>query len=362
MSSTIFLESYVLDNTNQADLYRHYFNVGLGKSKYNPLRPTEKHPSFSTYVDSASGTMLWKDFSTGKTGNVFDLYRSLHKESVENFIKDILSRFINNEKVIVQPYEYTPIDPNTQIPRRKPFEAKADPITLNFEIRNFKKCDDRYWGRYFLTTEDVKLFNIAPVDIAQYKDRVYYQFMLSNICYCYAIKDFSTENAGYRYKLYQPLEGGSFKWIGNTLASDLLGEEALYSNKVDYKYPVYNDFLILTKSLKDVMVLRKYGFYSVATNSESNSWEVAEPAINRIKKQLNIDKVLIFYDNDDPGIQGAKKVSRKSGNSITYIPQQYNEKDISDFIHSHGILETRKLLNHILSESYIKQCSDFDPF
>lgn len=360
--TTAFLESYVLDNTNSADLYRHYFNITLGKSKYNPLRPTEKHPSFSTYVDYNSGIMLWKDFATGKTGNVFDLYRELHKEPVGDFIKDIISRFIDKNTVIVQPYEYTPVSPNTQIPRRKPFEAKAEPNVFNFELRGFKKCDDRYWSKFYITTEDIKLFNVAPVDIVQYKSKVYYQFMLSNICYCYAIKNYNDDSQGYRYKFYQPFENGGFKWIGNTLASDLLGEEAMYSNKVNNKYPVYNDFLILTKSLKDVIVLRKYGFYAVATNSETNRWEVISKAIDRAKNHLGLEKVLIFYDNDEPGIQGAKSASRKSGHPITYIPQHFSQKDISDFIAAYGITETRKLLNHILSESYINQCSDFDPF
>ena len=64
--------------------------------------------------------------------------------------------------------------------------------------------------------------------------------------------------------------------------------------------PKYGEYLVITKSLKDVMCLYNYNIPSIAPGSETSF--ISDNQLSRLKQRFK--KIIVFYDNDIPGING----------------------------------------------------------
>lgn len=116
------------------------------------------------------------------------------------------------------------------------------------------------------------------------------------------------------------------------------------------------EFVVITKSLKDVMCLYEYGIPAIAPNSENLF--VTESQLNRL--QAKFKHIILFYDNDLAGIQNMNKIRKKFKNLIvTFIPRSYEAKDISDFRKLYGHKKTLALIedakNYFLHEEENKE-------
>lgn len=60
--------------------------------------------------------------------------------------------------------------------------------------------------------------------------------------------------------------------------------------------------------------------------------------------------IIIFYDNDEAGLKGAKLNCKEHNLDSVIIPVESKVKDISDYIKEYGILETKKLINNLFNE------------
>ena len=143
-----------------------------------------------------------------------------------------------------------------------------------------------------------------------------------------------------KFKIYRPYsKNKSAKWRTNTGLHDLQGWAQL---------PQYNDLLIITKSLKDVMVLYKLGYHAIAPGSESASLPVK--IVDQLKERFK--KIIILFDYDDGGLNGASKLNNKFGFDKVFIPYEYKEihnaKDVSDFYKEFGKDKTIKMLKQII--------------
>jgi len=143
-----------------------------------------------------------------------------------------------------------------------------------------------------------------------------------------------------KFKIYRPLSPNKKnKWRTNTRLNDIQGW---------YQLPYQGNLLIITKSLKDVMVLRKLGYYAIAPGSESAS--LPQDMVNQLKNRY--ENIVILFDYDDGGMNGASKLNRKHGFKKIFIPYEYKEiynaKDVSDFYKEFGEKKTKRMLKQIL--------------
>jgi len=99
------------------------------------------------------------------------------------------------------------------------------------------------------------------------------------------------------YKIYFP-KRENYRFICNTTAVQGLRQ-----------LPPSADFLILTKSLKDVMVLRSVGIFSVAWQGESVLPDAE--TIDELKSRFPL--IYSLYDFDPAGIKTANKIKRIYG-------------------------------------------------
>lgn len=102
--------------------------------------------------------------------------------------------------------------------------------------------------------------------------------------------------------------------------------------------------LVITKSLKDVMVLYEYGITAIAPCSENVF--VTETQYDRLKKKYK--NIYLFYDNDEPGIKAMCKIKKQFRDlKIMFLPRHGGDKDISDFRKRHGNKRTIELINKV---------------
>lgn len=147
-----------------------------------------------------------------------------------------------------------------------------------------------------------------------------------------------------RVKLYRPKSPDpSKKWAGNSTAEDVGGIEQL---------PKKGKLLIITSSIKDVMVFTQHGFPAICFNGEgygcdqsSESYFVVKNTIKALRKRFG--KIVLFLDSDGPGIANASKFSRLHKVPFTYTNC---EKDPSDFQRRFGPKVTFRTIKKKLSK------------
>jgi hypothetical protein len=102
--------------------------------------------------------------------------------------------------------------------------------------------------------------------------------------------------------------------------------------------------IVITKSLKDVMVLYQYGIPAIAPCSENIF--ITDSQYERLKKKYK--NVYLFYDNDETGIKSMCKIKREHEDlRILFLPRHGGDKDISDYRKAHGDKKTRELINKV---------------
>lgn len=213
--------------------------------------------------------------------------------------------------------------------------AAHDDISIQPIKRDWLLKDRNYWlFNYGIDKTTLNYYNVNPIT------GLYLKYLTSNeivksvfiskytITYSYELMEYE---GIIRYKIYSPYEEGYKKWVSNTNEYILQGWKQL---------PDRGDLLVITKSLKDVMVLYEHGIPSIAPQSE-NSF-INEKLFNLLLLRFKVIKVL--YDNDVPGHVGASKLKLKYNIEDIYVPNEDNVKDISDFRKKHGHGETDKLL------------------
>jgi hypothetical protein len=277
----------------------------------------DKDPSFGIYKSNRSSTLLYKDLATGSTGNCIKFVQELFDISYREAIIKIISDTINKNLTI-----------STEgITIKEDYESTKTIISIR--RKNFCKIDDDYWGQYYLFRDDLRHFNVFPI----------HEYWLNDIVQPWAYK---WDNPGYayqiynKYKIYKPLSPKKYKWISNCSNYDIQGYEQLA-----YK----DDLLIITKALKDVMVLYKLGYNAIAPQGENHS--IPKEVMTDLQNRFNT--IVIFYDNDEAGVAGANKIATKYNLKTIFIPNNY-PKDISDYIKQYGVDNSKQLLNTLLND------------
>jgi hypothetical protein len=279
----------------------------------SPLRQDDK-PSFSVFTDR-KGILRFKDFGTGDTGDVFtfiqklfgiDFYSSLIRIN-EDFKLDLM---YSKRNVIHKPFDGFV----TAIKELK-FDAKK---SINVKTQSYTFIDEHYWEQYGINKEILKYYNVFSCKCVFIGETVVGYYKNNDPIYGYL---FYKDNS-YTWKIYRPLSLNGHKWMSNTNRTIFQGWDQL---------PERGEFIIITKSLKDVMVLRTLGFISAALQNEITN--IKDTVARELYERFN--KVYILYDFDLTGVKGANNLKKKYGFFPIFI-QTFNtrkdgNKDISDF-------------------------------
>ena len=102
--------------------------------------------------------------------------------------------------------------------------------------------------------------------------------------------------------------------------------------------PKSGEFVVVTKSLKDVMSLYEFGIPAIAPNSENLF--LTESQYEKLHQKFG--QIYILYDRDLPGVKSANKIRKKFKSlKVLLIPKV---KDFTDYVKKYGTLKTFNLI------------------
>lgn len=305
-------KDYILSKITEYAIYCHYLGekFRIGDVFSSPLRDKDEHPSFGIFKAN-NGTLMFKDLGTGESGDCFKFVKlMLNKRTYKSAMLEIYTELIlnvNNKRSF---------NVNTT-PKEK---ERAD---LGIQRGKFAKYDLDYWLQYNITEEILKKFDVNKCYKVYKKDEIIRYHNKNNPIYAYKIFN--------NFKIYMPLAEKGKKWLSNLTPFDIGGYKQL---------PAEGDLLIISKALKDVMFLYSIGIPAICPSSETAN--IPSNIIDKLKNRFK--KIIIWYDNDEAGINAAKKMNKKYNIPYTYIPVEEKEKDLTDYCIMHGINKTKELI------------------
>lgn len=102
-----------------------------------------------------------------------------------------------------------------------------------------------------------------------------------------------------------------------------------------------SDYIVITKSMKDVMCLYELGVSAIAPCSENQF--LTKDQYNRL--QNHYKHIYLFFDNDLPGISNMRKLKKQFPDLICLKLNRDDAKDISDYRKRFGYRKTLELIN-----------------
>ena len=102
-----------------------------------------------------------------------------------------------------------------------------------------------------------------------------------------------------------------------------------------------SDYIIITKSLKDVMALYEFNIPAIAPCSENLF--LTDFQFNKIKDKFK--HIYLLYDNDLPGVKATNKIHKQYPDLKCLLLNRSQAKDFSDFRKKFGYRKTLELVN-----------------
>ena len=294
--------------------YSQHFSQ-VGKHFISDFRDEKKPSSMIRYIN---GDLLYRDFGDGQSYRAIDFVAKKYNLSFSDTIKKIISDFSLQGNIIHPKKNEKSIK----------YKEKSDKIIL-IKSRNWLNKDKSFWyDEYAIKRSTLDLFNVKPLDKYWIDDESYVADKLS---YSY---DFYWHNNIFRRKIYNP-KNEYFKWFSN-------GGYAVQGEGV---LPKSGELLVITKSLKDVMVMYEMRITAISPPSESTFFNDDY----FYKQKSRFKRIVLFLDNDATGVKKSIEWSEKWQIPYSIIPYSYIScKDISDVVKNYGYDIAYKLLNDLI--------------
>jgi len=201
-------------------------------------------------------------------------------------------------------------------------------------MRSWNTLDEKYWSGYKIGSKILEKYNVIPLKFFTMSkedlDGSIASFTFNNP-YTYGY----FRNDGSLYKIYTP-KNAEKKFI--KVENYIQGLEQL---NYDCKY------LMITSSLKDLMSFVKLSIGNIECIAPDSENTMITPAVLKDLK-AKYTKIILLFDNDDPGINAAKKYKDLYDFNYVVLPL---EKDLSDSVKIHGIDKVREVLFPLLKQA-----------
>jgi hypothetical protein len=311
-------ESDLFQKVTEYDVYSYYIGGAfkIGKIFNSPIRQ-DNNPSFGIFKSKATGSLMFKDLATGDTGNCIKLVRILFNLTYKEALMKINLDFKAGLIKVSEEGIYTK---NVYKPRNSFISIKRIP---------FSKQDLIYWGSYSIKKSTLDLYQVTSTKVVWLDEDIIWRTSIDNPIYAYKVYD--------KFKCYRPKAEKDKKWISNLTSYHIQGFQQL---------PTSGNLLIITKALKDVMVLHELGYNAIAPNGENHS--ISTNIVEQLKERFN--HIVLLYDRDEAGLKGTRKLFKEHNFNFIFIPKKYKTKDISDFTQKYNKDKTEELLNSLLKK------------
>jgi len=336
------LTDKLFDEVSDYDIYCELlgYDVEIGSPIVSPIRVDDEVPSFSLFIPTKFNNLReealwWRDFRDGY-GDVFKfvaLFAKIHFDVILDSRKDIIT-FIDlqlelgifSKNVAKKKYIRRNVDYNNL--------KKSKEIL--FTSRNYTKRDLLWWANYGIDTDLLKQYDVRSIRyLLDENYNITKRISIYDLAFAFVVYD--------KVKVYMPEAKSTYKWRNTCPAEYILGWQQLEGF----------DTLIITKSYKDIMVFKSLMNVDVIA-PQGESFNFTTETIDYIKN--NYKNVFIVYDYDTAGRIGAERLA-SNGFLIRWVSKDINiktakidDKDISDYIDNHSILEGLSHLQDMFPE------------
>lgn len=295
----------ILEKLSDADIYSYYLGkYQIGKLMNSPLRHDDSIPSFAIYK-ARQGNLMFKDHGTGDTGNALKfikLYKGIQtREELERELLRIV-RHTEPSKTIVSNNCSKPIDSYVS--------------NIGIVRQPFTDVDKKYWKQFHISLDTLKKYQVFSIKYFLCNRVVKGTYKENNPMYAYKVDD--------KFKIYRPLASKYTKWRTNLTNLNVQGLSEIPQEG--------GDVLIITKSLKDVMVLHEMGVDAIAGSSETTF--IPDNVLKSLRRKYK--HILILYDRDKIGVHNSRKLSKEYKLDAFLINKKFKAKDISDAVKDNG--------------------------
>lgn len=311
----------LLSKIREEEIWSHY-GVPITKGLFCSKLRQDKSPTCSLWRNK-SGRLIMKDFGTNWSGDCFAYVSELFNVSFHEALVIIANDFniiktdIKKNKAKLK---YT----------GEKIEVASTAI-IQVEIRPFQQYELDWWNKFGITEKTLKKYRVFSCKNVWLNGNLFHVEKDNQLVFGYygGIKDGIEQ-----WRIYMPDKRQSkrYKFISNWKSNQIQGAKMLPKDG--------GNLLVITKSLKDVMVLHEFGINAIAPCSENTF--VTEKQYEKLRNKFDVG--VVFFDNDKAGISAMRQLKKKYPElKFTWLPRN-TEKDISDFYKKFGKKKTEEII------------------
>lgn len=309
----------LLSKFSEETIFCRYLGIGsIDKKLIRNTTRNDKNPTCGFYRNG-SGTLILHDFATGEYFNCFSFVMKLFHCDFHEALNIIASDFgiirVDNK----------PVPTIRHVPK---FNDENKITYIQIEMGKFTEQDLKWWSSFGITEKTLNKFRVFSCKSVFLNGNLVSQKAQHNPIYGYY---FGKKDGIEQWRIYFP-QRKEMRFMGNVPTKTIQGYKQL---------PKQGKLLVITKSMKDVMLLYELGIPAIAPNSETQfvSDKILEELHSRFKH------IVLLYDNDLTGITFTNKIRKAHPELIPFIiPRKSKCKDLSDFYKTYGKLETKLLI------------------
>lgn len=279
----------------------------------------DRTPSMCVYFNKEKNVYKYKDFSSGNGGSAIDLVKEIKQCNFSTACGHVLGDY--NDYILHNNGGYN----------IEEFKQAAKYKVDNSLKRSWTTKDQYYWTQYNIGSKLLESHNVFPLqEYTMIKDEegsIKSLTIKGDYIYGYFTK------AGDLYKIYQP-KNKEKKFL--KIKDHIQGSEQLENH----------NYLVIVSSLKDIMSVKSLKLNINMISPASENVTISEELVTKWKKKYK--KVLVFFDNDDPGIKAMRKYKEKFGLNCILLTLS---KDVSDSIKDHGVSKVRDRLVPLINSA-----------
>jgi len=300
-------KEFILSKVSQEQIFEFYLGIPVKKGTFcSPaIIRLDKRPTCAFYKNG-KGTLNYKDFA-GPSFNCISVVMHLYNCSYYMALRIIANDFNlvelpKLEKHIAKREYSGNIIQNTE-------KAK-----IQVEIKDFSIKELEWWNSFGISLVTLNKFKVFSIKSVFLNGNYFTSSTESSPIFGYY--GGNTDEGDELWRLYMPTKL-KYRFLSNWESNQFQGMKQL---------PKEGSHCIISKSMKDLMILYEFGFIAIAPTSENVL--ITDGRFNRIKDRYT--NIIVFFDNDLPGVKGAHKYKKQYPDSrCIFIKRKYS-KDISD--------------------------------
>ena len=298
-----------------SDLYSMFIDFKVGEHTYSPFKVRNGDDNIdstpSLLITEYKGILTWKDFglntvnqigSSDAIGFVQQLFRFKDRSKAMLFI---IEKLLNNEL----PAKY--VFKSTEKPYHPLLSVQGRDTWKDFELA--------YWDTFGVSEQLLQENSVYPLEYYKVNGTLKWESTIEQPKFLYIFHDDS-------WQIYNPFaENKKDKFRTNNIAHIVIGYNTL---------PTISDGLLITKSMKDILVWKSLGAKAVVAPMNEVTFSALLARKNEFDNRFK--NIYILFDGDATGIMNSKLLAEMTGwNSLLFdFPQ--DTKDSADVIKAMG--------------------------